>query len=84
MEHWWNDTGRRKQKYSDKTCPSANLSTTNPTCTFLASNLGICAKTLVINGLGHSTTFNVGIPLGYIMKSQLEMLGYYLVSTKIF
>jgi hypothetical protein len=24
-------TGRRNQKYSEKTCPSATLSTTNPT-----------------------------------------------------
>jgi hypothetical protein len=29
--NWWNDW-QGKLKYSDKTCPSAALSTTNPTC----------------------------------------------------
>jgi hypothetical protein len=28
---WWNKDWQRKQKYSEKTCPSATLSTTNPT-----------------------------------------------------
>jgi hypothetical protein len=29
--NWWNDW-QGKPKYSEKTCPSAALSTTNPTC----------------------------------------------------
>jgi hypothetical protein len=29
---WWNDDWQRKPKYSEKTCPSATLSTTNPKC----------------------------------------------------
>jgi hypothetical protein len=29
--NWWNDDLQGKPKYSDKTCPSATLSTTNPT-----------------------------------------------------
>jgi hypothetical protein len=29
--NWWNDW-QEKPKYSEKTCPSAALSTTNPTC----------------------------------------------------
>jgi hypothetical protein len=28
---WWNENWQGKPKYSDKTCPSATLSTTNPT-----------------------------------------------------
>jgi hypothetical protein len=28
---WWNEDWQGKPKYSEKTCPSANLSTTNPT-----------------------------------------------------
>jgi hypothetical protein len=28
---WWNEDWQRKPKYSEKTCPSATLSTTNPT-----------------------------------------------------
>jgi hypothetical protein len=33
MEHRWNDIDRGKPKYWGKTCPSATLSTTNPTWT---------------------------------------------------
>jgi hypothetical protein len=29
--NWWNEDWQRKPKYSEKTCPSAILSTTNPT-----------------------------------------------------
>jgi hypothetical protein len=35
---WWNENWQGKQKYSEKTCPSATLSTTNPTCPELQSN----------------------------------------------
>jgi hypothetical protein len=31
-ENWWNDDWQEKTKYSEKTCSSAVLSTTNPTC----------------------------------------------------
>jgi hypothetical protein len=31
-ENWWNDDWQGKPKYSEKTCPSVTLSTTNPTC----------------------------------------------------
>jgi hypothetical protein len=30
--NWWNEDWQRKPKYSENTCPSATLSTTNPTC----------------------------------------------------
>jgi hypothetical protein len=33
MENRWNEIDRGRQKYSGKTCPSATLSTTNPTRT---------------------------------------------------
>jgi hypothetical protein len=29
--NWWNEDWQAKPKYSEKTCPSATLSTTNPT-----------------------------------------------------
>jgi hypothetical protein len=29
--NWWNEDWQRKSKYSEKTCPSATVSTTNPT-----------------------------------------------------
>jgi hypothetical protein len=34
----WNENWHRKPKYSEKTCPSATLSTTNPTWLDLGSN----------------------------------------------
>jgi hypothetical protein len=37
---WWNEDWQGKPKYSEKTCPSATLSTTNPTWPDLGSNLG--------------------------------------------
>jgi hypothetical protein len=33
---WWNENWQGKPKYSEKTCPSATLSTTDPTCLSLA------------------------------------------------
>jgi hypothetical protein len=38
----WNENWQEKLKYSEKTCPSANLSTTNPTWHNLGSNPGRC------------------------------------------
>jgi hypothetical protein len=35
---WWNEDWQGKPKYSQKTCPSATLSTTNPTWPDLGSN----------------------------------------------
>jgi hypothetical protein len=35
---WWNEDWQEKPKYSEKTCPSATLSTTNPTWPDLGSN----------------------------------------------
>jgi hypothetical protein len=40
VEQRWNDTDRGKQKDSEKTCPSATLSTTNRTWTNLGSSPG--------------------------------------------
>jgi hypothetical protein len=41
MEHLWNEIDRGKQKCWGKTCPSAILSTTNPTLTDTVSNPGL-------------------------------------------
>jgi hypothetical protein len=37
---WWNEDGQGKPKYSEKTCPSATLSTTNSTWLGPGSNPG--------------------------------------------
>jgi hypothetical protein len=39
---WWNEFYQGRPKYSEKTCPSATLSTTNPTCPNLWSNPAHC------------------------------------------
>jgi hypothetical protein len=36
---WWNEDLQGKPKYSEKTCPSDTLSTTNPTCQTWARTL---------------------------------------------
>jgi hypothetical protein len=38
--NWWNEIWQGKPKYSEKTCPSATLSTTNPTWYDSGSNRG--------------------------------------------
>jgi hypothetical protein len=37
---WWNENLQGKLKYSEKTCPSATLTTMNPTLPDLGSNMG--------------------------------------------
>jgi hypothetical protein len=58
MEHQWNLIDRGKPKYSGKTCPSATLSTTNPTWTDPGSNLGLCSGKLADNHLRHGTALD--------------------------
>jgi hypothetical protein len=38
--NWWNEDWQGKPKYSEKTCPSATLSTTNPTWADPGANTG--------------------------------------------
>jgi hypothetical protein len=39
--NWWNEDWQGKPKYSEKTCPSATMSTTNPTWPNPGSNPGL-------------------------------------------
>jgi hypothetical protein len=55
MEHRWNEIDRGKPKYWGKTCPSATLSTTNPTWTDPGSNPGLRGGRLATNRLSHGT-----------------------------
>jgi hypothetical protein len=41
MEHWWNETDGKAEVFGGKTCPTATLSTTNPTWTDPGSNPGL-------------------------------------------
>jgi hypothetical protein len=58
MEHRWNEIDREKPKYSGKTCPSAILSTTNPTWNDRGSNPGLRGDRPATNSLSHGTAFH--------------------------
>jgi hypothetical protein len=49
----WNENSQGKPKYSEKTCPSATLSTTNPTWPDLGWNLGHRSGKLATNRLSY-------------------------------
>jgi hypothetical protein len=55
MEHRWNEIDRGKLKYSEKKCPSATLSTTNPTWTDPGSNPGLRGERPETSRLSHGT-----------------------------
>jgi hypothetical protein len=55
MEHQWNEIDRGKPTTRRKTCPSANLSTTNPTWTGPGSNPGLRSGRPATNRLSHGT-----------------------------
>jgi hypothetical protein len=52
---WWNEDWQGKQKYSEKSCPSATLSTTNPKWPDLGSNPGHRGGKPAINRLSYGT-----------------------------
>jgi hypothetical protein len=67
MEHRWNENGRGKPKYwGEKTCPSANLSTTNLTWTDRGSNPSLRGERLVTNRLSHGTAITTFYNILYI------------------
>jgi hypothetical protein len=51
--NWWNEDWQGKPKYSEKTCPSATLSTTNPTCLDPGLNPGPRGGTPATNRLSY-------------------------------
>jgi hypothetical protein len=50
---WWNEDWQGKPKYSEKTCPSATLSITNPTWPDPGSNPGHCRGKPATNRLSY-------------------------------
>jgi hypothetical protein len=52
---WWNEDWQGKPKYSEKTCPSSTLSTTNPTWPDLGSNPGRRGGKPATNHLSYGT-----------------------------
>ena len=58
MEHWWNDTDMEEQKHSEiETCPSATMSSTNPTWPSLGSNAGLRGDRPTARCLRHGTPY---------------------------
>jgi hypothetical protein len=53
--NWWNKDWQGKPKYSEKTCPSANLCTTNPTWPYPSSNPGRRGGKPATNCLSYGT-----------------------------
>jgi hypothetical protein len=73
MEHRWNESDRGNQSTRGKTCPSATLSTTNPTWTDPWSNPGLLGERPVINRLGHGTAY---ITLLWMLRGVIWMLTF--------
>ena len=57
MEQWRNGMG--EQKYSEKTCPTATLFTTNPTWTGMGLHLGLHSERPASNRLSRDTTSSI-------------------------
>jgi hypothetical protein len=55
-EKQWSDTERNKPITLGNICPSATLSTTNPTWTAEGSNSGLCSERPKTICLSHDTT----------------------------
>jgi hypothetical protein len=47
MEHYWNDNGKEKPKFLEKTCRSVTFFTTKPTQTELGSNKALRVEDLM-------------------------------------
>jgi hypothetical protein len=64
----WNANWQRKPKYSEKTCPSATLSNTNPTWTDPGSNPGRRGGKPATNRLSYGTTHQLYKRTGTAIK----------------
>jgi hypothetical protein len=60
--NWWNEDWQGKRKYSEKTCPSATLSTRNPTQPEPGSNLGRRSGKPATNRLNCGSAFRSTLP----------------------
>jgi hypothetical protein len=63
MEHWWNDADKGNTNYSEETCLSASLSTSNLTWTVQGSNLGLQGE--------RSATIHLAIAWLIVHRNQL-------------
>jgi hypothetical protein len=70
--NWWNEDWQGKPKYAENTCPSATLSTTNPTWLDPGLNLGRHSGKPATNHLSYGTTNNTGLVNYLLNKIQNE------------
>jgi hypothetical protein len=66
---WWNGDWQGKPKYSDKTFPSATLSTTNPTWPYPGSNPGRRGGKPATNRLSYGAAISCLIHMRHISRS---------------
>jgi hypothetical protein len=66
--NWWNEDRQGNPKYSEKTCPGATLSTTNPTWPDPASNPGRRGGKPATNRLSYGVA--VSIHYWHLMRSE--------------
>jgi hypothetical protein len=77
--NWWNEDWQRKPKHSEKICPSATLSTTNPTWPDPGSNPGRRGGKPATNRLSNGAVQNNGLidrMIGFISNSATTFLNY--------
>jgi hypothetical protein len=68
----WNENRQGKPKYSEKTCPNASLSTTNPTLLDLGSNRGRRGWKQATNRLSYGTTLILLLVLYWNLSSHIN------------
>jgi hypothetical protein len=64
--NWWNEDWQGKPKYSEKTCPSASLSTTNSTWRDPSLNLGHHGGKPATNRLSYGVALRFIILMGFM------------------
>jgi hypothetical protein len=57
VQQWWNENWQEKPKYSEKICPNASLSATNPIRSDLVSNLDRSGGKPATNRLSYGTAW---------------------------
>jgi hypothetical protein len=70
--NWWNEDWQGKPKYSEKTCPSVTLSTTNPTWLDPGLNLGRRVGKPATNRLSCGAALSS--PFSYTLYLQLAFI----------
>jgi hypothetical protein len=69
MEHRWNEIDKGKTEVlGGKTCPSATLSTTNPSWTDPGSNPGLSGERPATNGLSNGTAITLALVVKVFIK----------------